>query len=454
MVSKGKMQHFSQPLPDGGDILNMLHLDSHPLEAIMKKLPKGIFVQGGALYLSINTKKWGRVRPVIAPNGISLKATPENIKYAKRFRDTVRQALAAEKMGGPAFDPEQFFPGSLVFARRLGPKDRVPTMAEVLTKWVERTDKKRAATTISQVHSARDEFIERWGTMAVTELAVGDIIGWIDDSQTRLKRTLKTVRNRLRVLRGALAHAVIEGVIPFSPVTKIDWSEFGPTHDQRLDDQEDEMDPFDLDEIEAILAHAGAYETIIAFWFGTGARPNEIFGLAWEDFNASRQSLTVRYGIVEGGVTALKTKGSRRVLDLNQLPMAQAAIQRQKAATFMLAPFEFDRIGPRRLIFPNPVSGQPYWHHANFGKVWATILRKAGVRYRYPYQMRHTFASLAIEAGESESWIAGILGHVNTTMVRERYAKNARPELIRSVGGERFNKLWSKPHGVPKVASR
>lgn len=32
---------------------------------------------------------------------------------------------------------------------------------------------------------------------------------------------------------------------------------------------------------------------------------------------------------------------------------------------------------------------------------WQRALKKAGVRYRYPYQMRHTFASQALSVGEN-----------------------------------------------------
>jgi integrase len=43
--------------------------------------------------------------------------------------------------------------------------------------------------------------------------------------------------------------------------------------------------------------------------------------------------------------------------------------------------------------------------------VWSAILRRAGLRYRKPHTLRHTFASLRIEGGESLKYVQEQLGH-------------------------------------------
>jgi integrase len=43
--------------------------------------------------------------------------------------------------------------------------------------------------------------------------------------------------------------------------------------------------------------------------------------------------------------------------------------------------------------------------------VWTPILRQAGLRYRKPHTLRHTFASLLIECGESLKYVQEQLGH-------------------------------------------
>jgi len=66
-------------------------------------------------------------------------------------------------------------------------------------------------------------------------------------------------------------------------------------------------------------------------------------------------------------------------------------------------------------------------------KAWVPLLRRLGVRYRPPYQMRHTFATLAISAGENINWVARMMGHKSPVMTLERYNRYV-PNLTREDG--------------------
>ena len=43
--------------------------------------------------------------------------------------------------------------------------------------------------------------------------------------------------------------------------------------------------------------------------------------------------------------------------------------------------------------------------------VWLPLLHQSGVRYRKPHTVRHTFASMLIQAGESLAYVKEQLGH-------------------------------------------
>ncbi len=66
-------------------------------------------------------------------------------------------------------------------------------------------------------------------------------------------------------------------------------------------------------------------------------------------------------------------------------------------------------------------------------KAWEPVLKRLNLRYRSPYQMRHTFATLAISAGENINWVARMLGHKSPVVTLERYNRYV-PNLTRSDG--------------------
>jgi integrase len=49
--------------------------------------------------------------------------------------------------------------------------------------------------------------------------------------------------------------------------------------------------------------------------------------------------------------------------------------------------------------------------HAGVNNVWAPVLRRAALRYRKPHTLRHTCASMLIEAGEPLTYVQQQLGH-------------------------------------------
>lgn len=55
--------------------------------------------------------------------------------------------------------------------------------------------------------------------------------------------------------------------------------------------------------------------------------------------------------------------------------------------------------------------------------LWAHALKRAEVRYRNPYQTRHTYASMMLSAGEHPMWVAQQMGHADWGMIRRIYGK-------------------------------
>lgn len=73
-------------------------------------------------------------------------------------------------------------------------------------------------------------------------------------------------------------------------------------------------------------------------------------------------------------------------------------------------------------IFEDPKSNKP-WASADAirKKTWVLTLRKAGIRYRNPYQTRHTFATSHISRGANLFWLATQMGHKGPEMLFRHY---------------------------------
>ena len=123
---------------------------------------------------------------------------------------------------------------------------------------------------------------------------------------------------------------------------------------------------------------------------------------------------------------------------------ALAALEDQKQHTFMK---------PHGRVFENPNTLEPW----NGDKCirdghWRTALKKAKVRYRTPYQMRHTYASMMLSADEPLAWVSHQIGHSDVTITARVYAtyiKDSRPDA-----GSKAEQLFAgKNAGIKAVIS-
>ena len=161
------------------------------------------------------------------------------------------------------------------------------------------------------------------------------------------------------------------------------------------------VDPFDKDEIQAIVdaAHDEQIKHLFQFAFFTGLRTSELIALEWDDIDWINGVVHVVRAVVKKRVKGTKTEAGER--DVLLLPPALVALKGQKPYTFM--------IGKR--VFHNPRTNQPWeTDHQIRRTAWIYALKKAGVRYRNPYQTRHTYASMMLSGGENMMWVATQMG--------------------------------------------
>lgn len=107
-----------------------------------------------------------------------------------------------------------------------------------------------------------------------------------------------------------------------------------------------------------------------------------------------------------------KTASGRRAVKL--LGPAQGALKAQKDHTYLAG----------REGFQNPRTHTRWAGDGPIRKtLWAHAVKKASLRYRRPYQTRHTYASMMLSAGEHPMWVAQQMGHSVWTMIARVYGR-------------------------------
>jgi len=242
--------------------------------------------------------------------------------------------------------------------------------------------------------------------LQVRELTPAALKHWIGSKQT----TLKTIRNNLSFLRSAIDEAVTDGLLDINPVSQVSAARYHSGKAHGADDYE--VDPFAPYEITAIYSacREAQWENLFRFAFHTGMRSSELCAIRWSDIDFPGRKAHVQNATVVGVMKGTKTRAGKRKIELDD--EAIRALSDQKPFTFMRGEFVFEDPKTRR-----PWAGSD----AIRKKAWVPTLQKAGVRYRNPYQTRHTFATMHISAGVNLFWLCGQMGHKGPEMLFRNY---------------------------------
>ncbi len=332
---------------------------------------------------------------------LKLEPTKAHLKYAERLRGEILNAIS---LG--TFNYADYFPKSKR-ARVFGHAWKKITVSQLLKDYMAIAEKTLEPSTVNGYRKVCDAHLfPAFGDIALRELSPIIIRNWL----TGLNLTIKTVRNILIPLRNMLDQALNDGLIEKNPLDKIVLSKLLNKETSKSDW---EVDPFDKEEIKIILTEAtGQSRNLFQFAFFTGLRTSELIALEWNDIDWLKGTLRVTRAIVLKQEKGTKTKAGVR--DVLLLPPALEALKAQKAYTYL----EGNR------IFYNPRTNAPWETDAQIRKTcWIHILKKAKVRYRNPYQTRHTYASMMLSASENPLWVANQMGHKNTEMINKRYAR-------------------------------
>ena len=172
----------------------------------------------------------------------------------------------------------------------------------------------------------------------------------------------------------------------------------------------EEIEVFTPDELSRLLLTAGRdyheWHAFVLCLARSGVRLGEAVALEWRDVDFDRRVLLIRRSERRARVSVPKSGKARCVEMSRQLARVLADRKSFQEAEAALA----DHAAPAR-VFLHPGTASPIRDDAWRNNVWTPMLRRAGLRYRKPHTLRHTFASLLIEGGESLKYVQEQLGH-------------------------------------------
>lgn len=198
-----------------------------------------------------------------------------------------------------------------------------------------------------------------------------------------------------RAFRQALTWALVRGLCSRD-------ASAGTRNPKRKRHERRPVFPFETwDEVEAVCAELDRrYRAMPVVAVGCGLRPEELYGLHRADVDRETRVLHVRRRFTSGELKPGTKTGPERAVPLRQRVLDA-----------------LDAMPPRidtPILFPAPRGGyidSEKWRH----REWAPALRAAGIPHRRINDMRHTFATWAIESGIQGSYLAVVMG----TSIRE-----------------------------------
>ncbi|WP_197535800.1 site-specific integrase [Nostoc sp. PCC 7120 = FACHB-418] len=247
------------------------------------------------------------------------------------------------------------------------------------------------------------------------------LIEWIFNNTSRTKKTSKS---RFMLIVAAIDWNSKQGNIPRK--WGIEYRDALESINIKTEkkcsvvNEEDDIDIFSVDEVYRILEalknetysrrqgrHYQYYKYVYFCWL-TGCRPSEAIALKWENVDLQKKRIKFCEAEMNRGGLIIKKQGTKTV----------------SHRYFPINPELMELLNdiPHRkgYVFKN-IQGKPINHNV-FYRVWKLLLENMGIKYRVPYQLRHTMISYHANNDYPIHKLAELVGN-SEQIIKEHYLK-------------------------------
>jgi integrase len=208
-----------------------------------------------------------------------------------------------------------------------------------------------------------------------------------------------TVNRELDALRAVFKLAIKHGVVKENPVKGVGF----------LKEDNEQMRVLSHEEEECFLKVAcPRLREVGRLILNTGLRPEEVYRLRREDVHLCEGYLHIPFG---------KTKAARR-----DIPLSTEARK--------LLAQRLEKLGTEVYVFPS--KRDPKRPMGQIANTHHRTVERAGLPWFRLYDLRHTFATRAVQSGMDLPTLAGILGHSKINMVL-RYAHPTPEHKVQAI---------------------
>lgn len=172
----------------------------------------------------------------------------------------------------------------------------------------------------------------------------------------------------------------------------------------------------------------------------SGLRRSEVLGLRWSRVNLDRSEILIdtqrtitTYGDEAVGPT--KTRAGRRVIALSGWVLEEIKAWKAQQSALRLGSAKWEGGDYAFTTY----WGKPYYP-ASLNKRLAELARKADVPVLSVHELRHTYASRALEDGVDIKVLSSVLGHSKVQVTMDLY-QHVAPEHVRAATNQLSNRL-------------